>query len=78
MAAGVARLLDADVAVSTTGVGGPDSEEGREPGTVYLGWWSHGRSGSELHMFDGDPAQILEDTAAAALALLAQVLDSVR
>ena len=74
MAAGVARLLSADVAVSTTGVGGPDPEEGREPGTVYLGWWCHGRAGSELHTFDGDPAQVLEDTVAAALVLLARTV----
>ena len=78
MAAGVARLLGADVAVSTTGVGGPDPEEGREPGTVYLGWWSHGRSGSELHSFEGDPVHILEDTVAASLVLLARTLEAAR
>ena len=34
MAGGVARLLGADVAISVTGVGGPDEEEGQPPGTV--------------------------------------------
>ncbi|MGP4075160.1 competence/damage-inducible protein A [Halobacillus sp. K22] len=31
------RILDADVAVSFTGVAGPDSSEGHEPGTVFIG-----------------------------------------
>ena len=34
MARGVARLFGADVALSVTGVGGPDPEEGKPPGTV--------------------------------------------
>jgi nicotinamide-nucleotide amidase len=76
MAAGVARLLGADVAVSTTGVGGPDPQEGRAPGTVYIGWWSQGLSGSELHEFEGSPADVVEDTVAAALAVLSQTLEA--
>jgi nicotinamide-nucleotide amidase len=37
MAAGVGRLLDADVAVSTTGVLGDEPEDGAAPGTVIVG-----------------------------------------
>ena len=74
MAVGVARLLEADVAVATTGAGGPDPEEGQQPGTVYLGWFAHGRSGSELHLFDGSPSDIVEQTVTAALGLLRQAL----
>jgi len=33
MAWGVASLLDADAVVATTGVGGPDPDEGEPPGT---------------------------------------------
>src|SRR5690554_2150753 len=33
LAVGVRTLLRADVAMSTTGVGGPDPEDGHEPGT---------------------------------------------
>src|SRR5687767_3132995 len=40
LATGVRALLDADLAVSATGVGGPDAEDGHAPGTVYLGWSS--------------------------------------
>ena len=37
MAAGVRRLLDADVGLATTGVAGPDEQEGQPVGTVFLG-----------------------------------------
>ncbi|MGI8536904.1 MAG: CinA family protein [Mycobacteriales bacterium] len=37
MASGVAALLGAEVAVATTGVGGPDPEEGQPAGTVWVG-----------------------------------------
>ena len=37
MAAGVRRLLDADVGLATTGVAGPDEQEGHPVGTVFLG-----------------------------------------
>jgi nicotinamide-nucleotide amidase len=37
MADGVRRVLDADIGLSTTGVAGPASLEGEDPGTVWLG-----------------------------------------
>lgn len=37
MAVGAARLLDAAVAVSTTGVAGPDEQEGKPAGLVHVG-----------------------------------------
>ncbi len=37
MAIGAARVCDADLGVSTTGVAGPEPHGGREVGTVYLG-----------------------------------------
>lgn len=37
MAAGARRVLGADVGVAVTGVAGPDPQEGRDPGTVYVG-----------------------------------------
>lgn len=36
MAAGVAGRLGAAVALATTGVAGPDPQDGRPPGTVYV------------------------------------------
>jgi nicotinamide-nucleotide amidase len=75
MAAGVALLLEADVAVSMTGVGGPDAEEGREPGTVYIGWWFRGEGGSKKFNLEGSPGQILQATVTAALTDLLHVID---
>ena len=37
MAAGTCRVLGADVGLATTGAAGPDSHEGAEPGTVWIG-----------------------------------------
>jgi nicotinamide-nucleotide amidase len=37
MAEGVAKLLDADIGLSVTGVAGPATQEGKPVGTVYLG-----------------------------------------
>lgn len=37
MAANLRRSLDADYALSVTGVAGPDSSEGKPPGLVYIG-----------------------------------------
>lgn len=36
MAAGVAQRLGADVGLATTGVAGPDPQDGRPPGTVHV------------------------------------------
>ena len=75
MASGVARLLRAEVSVSTTGVGGPDPEEGEPPGTVHLGWRLDGRSGTQAHRFEGSPSEIVDQTVLAALELLLRVID---
>jgi len=37
MAINAKRILEADVAISFTGVAGPESSEGHEPGTVFIG-----------------------------------------
>ncbi|HET8931696.1 MAG TPA: CinA family protein [Acidimicrobiales bacterium] len=64
MAEGVARLLDADVALATTGVGGPDPEEDQEPGTVWLAARAVGHNAgadstlTRLELFGGDPDAI--------------------
>lgn len=36
MAEGAARVLGVDVAIAVTGVAGPDSQDGEEPGTVFM------------------------------------------
>ena len=75
LARGGRDVLGADVAVSTTGVGGPDPQDGHEPGTVYLGWATPEGAGHRLLHRDGDPAEVLDAAVAAALALLCELVD---
>ena len=42
MAAGACRVLGADVGLATTGAAGPESHEGAEPGTVWIGLYLDG------------------------------------
>jgi len=74
LAAGVRDLLGADVAVSTTGVGGPGADGGHPAGTVYLGWDSGGARGHRHFLFSGEPAEVLDQTVAAALDVLSELL----
>ena len=74
MALGVAHHLGADVAVATTGVGGPDPEEGEPAGTVYIATLVQGQLSAERHEFDGDPSAVVEQTIAAALSHLESAL----
>lgn len=70
LAVGVRALLGADIAVSTTGVGGPDPEDGHPAGTVYLGWAGADGSGAERLQLDGGPDRVLDETVDRALRLL--------
>lgn len=70
MAEGVRDLLGADLAVSITGVGGPDPEDGHAPGTVYIGVADASGSDAGLHEFEGDPADVIAQSVDAALRLL--------
>lgn len=67
MAAGVLRITGADIAVAVTGVGGPEPEEGRAPGTVYI---CSGRADDlrvTEHHFAGDPPEVVRQATAEAL-----------
>lgn len=59
MAEGVLRLTGADAAVAVTGVGGPDPQEGREPGTVYICTATAVGAHDFTHAFAGDPDAIV-------------------
>lgn len=76
MARGVAELLGASVAVSVTGVGGPDPSEGEPPGTVYVGVLvDDDLTVHRLDLAGDDPDRILHVTADEALRVLAEALD---
>ena len=74
LATGVAKVLEADAAVSTTGVGGPDPEEGEEPGTVYLGVVAPGYADCRRLDLGDSPDQVVEQATEEALALLLHAL----
>lgn len=67
MARGVAQLLDADFAVASTGVGGPEPDEGHPAGTVFLAVGSASGEKVRQYQFDGEPAEVVERTTATAL-----------
>jgi len=70
MAAGVRRVLGADVGVATTGVAGPELQEGKPAGTVFVAVAdARGDAVRALHL-SGDRGAIRAATAAAGLELL--------
>lgn len=75
MARGVAERLGADVGVATTGVAGPDAQDGQPVGTVHVAVTVPDRVVDSAHRFDGDRAMIRRAAVGAALALLLTVLD---
>jgi nicotinamide-nucleotide amidase len=67
MAEGARRLFGSDVGVSTTGVAGPDEQDGQPVGTVHVGWSTPlGRGTIELACA-GAPEQIRAESSTAAL-----------
>ena len=70
MASGVRGAVGADVGLSTTGVAGPDSQEGKPAGLVYVAVAD--RDGEEVRelRLDGDRPAVRRATAEAALELL--------
>lgn len=78
MAAGARRLLGTTYAVSTTGVAGPERQEDKEVGTVFVG--VAGPAGVEAVQLalDGDRSTIQEATVDRALSALADMISSDR
>lgn len=74
MARGARRLLGADVAVAVTGAGGPDPQDGQDPGTVFLAVCDGTGVRGEEHRIAGDPGRVCAVTTALALRLLVSSL----
>ena len=70
MARGAADLLQADLVVSLTGVGGPEPDEGEQPGTVWFGCVWPGGEHSSRRVFEGDPAEVVHAATRYALGVL--------
>jgi len=71
MASGVRRLLDADFAVSVTGLAGPGGDEfGNPVGTVFIGFASESKSEVIEFHFIGDRDSVRRQAAEEALRLI--------
>lgn len=73
MARNVKKMMQADIGISFTGVAGPEEEEGKEVGTVYIALVSSdGTSEVTLCHFNGEREAIRESTVKKGLELLWQ------
>lgn len=71
MAQGARKLLKTDVAVSVTGLAGPDGDEfGRPVGTVFVGFDNGARTVVRQYHFGGDRDSVRRQAAEAALKLI--------
>jgi nicotinamide-nucleotide amidase len=77
MADGARSVLGCDVGLSLTGVAGPDTEDGVDVGTVFVGFSLPGvpTTATELHL-PGDRQRVREYSAISALDLLRRRLDA--
>jgi nicotinamide-nucleotide amidase len=74
MADGVRRALGTTWGVATTGVAGPDPQDGRPPGRVFVAVTGPSTSLVEPLQLDGDRAAVRAATVGVALDLLARAL----
>jgi len=75
MAHGVRHLLQADVALAITGVGGPGPDEGCPAGTVHLAVVTADGTHDVETCLDGDPADVVASAATLALGELAETCE---
>lgn len=68
MAEGVRALLGADVGIATTGVAGPEPQDGKPVGTVCIAVVTPDATSVSIEVFPGDRAAIRSAATAAALA----------
>jgi PncC family amidohydrolase len=74
MAAGARGVLKADVAVSVTGLAGPDGDEfGNPVGTVFIGYADERYLFAREYHFCGNREEIREQTICAALELILEM-----
>lgn len=70
MAVGARELFESDYALATTGIAGPDPQEGVEPGTIWLGCASKHGGGALMVKLAGDRNQIRAGAVNAALEMV--------
>ena len=75
MARGVRELTAATYALSTTGVAGPDAQEGKRPGTVFVGIAGPGAVTALALDLVGSRYEVRDRTCAEALSALRAILE---
>ena len=71
MAEGARKALNTDVAISVTGLAGPDGDEfGRPVGTVFVGFCDGPRTLAKQYRFTGDREAVRQQAIEAALNLI--------
>lgn len=74
MATGVRKVLNADIAVSVTGLAGPDGDEfGNRVGTVFIGYCDNQKTLSREFHFSGDRAAVRQQAVASALQMILEL-----
>lgn len=74
MAAGARKLLNADVAVSVTGLAGPGGDEfGNPVGTVFIGYADEKQTVVKHCLFQGNREEVRSQTIRAALELVLEM-----
>lgn len=76
MATGIRRLLRSDYALATTGVAGPDRQEDKPAGTVFVGLATPDDVRAAALELPGDRSAIQGQTCSRAVELLLGVLDA--
>ncbi|WP_306461722.1 CinA family protein [Nocardioides humilatus] len=76
MAEGVRALLGTTYGVSTTGVAGPDTQEGKPVGTVFVGVASPSGTQVVALQLDGDRGEIQVSTVSETLSALAGIMEA--
>ncbi|MQW77259.1 nicotinamide-nucleotide amidohydrolase family protein [Nocardioides sp. dk4132] len=74
MASGIKALTGASYGVSTTGVAGPSEQEGKAPGTVFVGVAGPGVVEAIALELPGDRGEVTSRTCDEALSALADIL----
>lgn len=67
MASGARARFQSDLAISTTGVAGPEPSEGKAVGIVFIALATPSKTQAKLLRFDGNREQIRRSTVAASL-----------
>ncbi|MBO0691253.1 MAG: CinA family protein [Acidimicrobiaceae bacterium] len=77
MARGVSELLEAEIGVALTGVGGPEPSDGHEAGTVWIAVHTPHNDLSRLAYLNGHPpGEVCDISCAIAIDLATEVLSS--